>query len=270
MTDTAAFRLAGPTQSWGTPSHFDHKNTLPYPTLSGILGLLRAAHGIPRTAPSNEWAWMFNLGIAIRIDQPGHIRTDYHTINPRQKILADDEPLARFENTAQIPLGNGSPWKVGGTGSTKLTTRDYVHDAVYTLLITGPTPEITTLLDTVDNPTWTLSLGRKACVTGFPLTLGLVDHELVDAAHIVPAHRTAHNDAPGDTVNLTLHILNDPTQTITGTLPTINHDDRPTGSHALHPRQRNTRQVLTITAPTVTYPELLNWRTTHHPAHTPL
>lgn len=269
MTYTAAFRLAGPTQSWGTPSYFDHKDTLPYPTLSGVLGLMRAAYGIPRTAPISEWEWMLNLGIAVRIDQPGHIRTDYHTINPRKAVLANGEPFADHENTAQLPLGSGKPWKIGNAESTKVTTRDHLHDAVFTLFLTGTQAQTEELLTTIDNPTWALSLGRKSCVPAFPLALGITPGGPMYAASTVPAYRNAHTDTTEETADLTIHVLHDPTGLITGTLPAITHNDRPTGSHPLHPRLPLTRHVLAVTAPTTTDTGILTWRNQHHPLTTP-
>lgn len=37
--------LEGPLQSWGHDSQFDRRDTLPFPTLSGICGMLCAALG---------------------------------------------------------------------------------------------------------------------------------------------------------------------------------------------------------------------------------
>ncbi|MDW8358926.1 CRISPR-associated protein Cas5, partial [Thermus sp.] len=39
---TLLLRLQGPMQAWGTRSRFDQRDTWPYPTKSGVLGLLAA------------------------------------------------------------------------------------------------------------------------------------------------------------------------------------------------------------------------------------
>lgn len=38
-------RLAGPMQSWGEHSMFGERDTLPYPSRSGLIGMFAAAQG---------------------------------------------------------------------------------------------------------------------------------------------------------------------------------------------------------------------------------
>ena len=81
-------RLAGPLQSWGEHARFTRRDSLPYPTYSGLLGLARAALGHDRmgrdarTGLSIDERWLRRLTMAIRIDQPGRTLVDYHTVNP--------------------------------------------------------------------------------------------------------------------------------------------------------------------------------------------
>ncbi|NLE97041.1 MAG: type I-E CRISPR-associated protein Cas5/CasD, partial [Propionibacterium sp.] len=69
-------RLAGPMQSWGDSSRFTTRSTRREPTKSGVLGLLAAALGRPRTA---EIADLAGLRFGVRVDQPGKVMVDFQT-----------------------------------------------------------------------------------------------------------------------------------------------------------------------------------------------
>ena len=67
LAPTLALVLAGPSQSWGHQSLFTRRNTLPFPTKSGLVGLLAAAEGIDRHAPDHEErvAGLADLGVLV-------------------------------------------------------------------------------------------------------------------------------------------------------------------------------------------------------------
>src|SRR5690606_18495056 len=69
-------RLAGPLQSWGSAARFARRTTENAPTKSGVLGLLAAAEGRPRTADLSDLA---ALRFAVRLDQPGTRLRDFQT-----------------------------------------------------------------------------------------------------------------------------------------------------------------------------------------------
>jgi CRISPR system Cascade subunit CasD len=69
-------RLAGPLQSWGSAARFARRTTENAPTKSGVLGLLAAAEGRPRTADLSDLA---ALRFGVRIDQPGTRLRDFQT-----------------------------------------------------------------------------------------------------------------------------------------------------------------------------------------------
>ncbi len=70
-------RLAGPLQSWGEHSVFTHRDTLRYPTRSGVIGIFAAAEGRPRGEPLSDYD---ALRLTVRIDRPGTVIRDFHTI----------------------------------------------------------------------------------------------------------------------------------------------------------------------------------------------
>mgnify|MGYP001267725414 FL=1 len=80
-------RLEGPLQSWGLRARWSRRDTGPEPTKSAIIGLLGCAAGILRpdwrskVEPDRsleQWDRVLNFG--VRIDRPGMIETDYHTV----------------------------------------------------------------------------------------------------------------------------------------------------------------------------------------------
>jgi CRISPR system Cascade subunit CasD len=73
---TLMIRLCGPMQSWGVRSRYDYRDTWPYPTKSGVLGLLCAALGRDRHEPIDDLA---ALRMGVRVDRPGTLKVDYQT-----------------------------------------------------------------------------------------------------------------------------------------------------------------------------------------------
>src|ERR1700680_4262880 len=71
-------RLPGPMQSWGTRSRFSNRDTGLEPSRSGVIGLLCAALGRPRSAPLDDLS-PARLRMAGRGDREGPTARDYHT-----------------------------------------------------------------------------------------------------------------------------------------------------------------------------------------------
>jgi CRISPR system Cascade subunit CasD len=127
-------------QSWGTTSRFDQRDTGKEPSKSGVIGLLAAAMGIDR----ENWTDLeplTHLSMGVRHDRPGVPKRDYQTA---QDIISADH--SKIHKTA-------------------VTTRDYLADACFLVGLEG---EDVTLLNKIhaalQNPFWTLALGRKSCV----------------------------------------------------------------------------------------------------------
>lgn len=137
-------RLAGPLQSWGVQSRFAVRDTGREPSKSGVVGLLCAALGRPRSEPVDDLA---ALRMGVRVDQEGHILRDFHT--------AQDVLRAR-----------------GGTKDTEPSTRYYLTDARFLVGLAGDDLDLlVTLHAALHAPVWPLYLGRKACVPGEPVWL---------------------------------------------------------------------------------------------------
>ena len=79
---TLVLRLAAPLQSWGSASKFDIRRTHTEPTKSGVIGLLMAALGCPRDDDKTIHLLDSKLHMGIRVDRPGTIVKDFHTVHP--------------------------------------------------------------------------------------------------------------------------------------------------------------------------------------------
>ena len=147
-------RLAGPLQSWGEHSAFSERDTLAFPTRSGIIGLFAAAQGISRGQPLDRYA---PLTLTVRIDRPGRLLQDFHTTGgglPRDRT---------------VPTASGTR-RPAGTG-TVVTRRWYLSDAVFTVPAEGPRPLIEDIAAALRAPRWQPYLGRRSCPPDPPLVL---------------------------------------------------------------------------------------------------
>lgn len=160
-------RLAGPLQSWGDRSAFNRRETRPEPTKSGVLGLLAAAAGRAREHPLDDF---LPLRLGIRVDQPGTLLRDYHTVSDYR-----GRPLPQAGVSAKGIQKPTSPVK-----HTHVTTRYYLQDAVFLAAIAGPRDLLLTLHQALRGPAFPLALGRRSCPPTQPLSLGL--RNLVDLA----------------------------------------------------------------------------------------
>ncbi|MER5981524.1 type I-E CRISPR-associated protein Cas5/CasD [Streptomyces sp. NPDC001787] len=174
-TAVLLLRLAAPLQSWGDRSTFNRRETRPEPTKSGIIGLLAAAAGRSRYAALDDLA---DLGLGIRIDQPGSILRDYHTVSDYR-----GRPLPSAAVTAKGLQKPTSPAK-----RTHITQRFYLQDAVFLAAVEGPQELITTLGHAVRHPAFPLALGRRSCVPAQPLVLGRRTGSLEDVLRAEPWH----------------------------------------------------------------------------------
>lgn len=155
---TLLMRISAPLQSWGTQSNFSHRDTGREPSKSGIVGLLCAALGRPR---SESVVDLVELRMGVRVDRPGTILRDYHT------------------------AGQGGYYKVGGGigKNTILSERYYLADAKFLVGLEGDGALLAELWAALKQPTWFLFFGRKAFVPAERVWLpdGLCDDDLETA-----------------------------------------------------------------------------------------
>lgn len=150
--NTLLLRLAGPMQSWGTQSRFTVRDTGMEPSKSGIIGLLCAALGRPRSAPVADLA---ALRMGVRVDHEGSPRVDYHTAGGTHR-RGDGYGVAQ----------------VGGGVRTVVSRRYYLADADFLVGLESDDENVLLQLDrALAAPVWPLYLGRKSFVPGTPVRL---------------------------------------------------------------------------------------------------
>lgn len=139
--NTLLLRLSGAMQSWGVQSRFGVRDTGLEPSKSGVLGLVCAALGIPRSDDASL-AQLTRLRMGVRVDREGTLKVDYHT--------------------AQNVLKAG-----GGIKDTELSNRYYLADALFLVGLEGEDLDLLNRIQVaLRNPVWSLCLGRKAFVPG--------------------------------------------------------------------------------------------------------
>ena len=156
---TLLLQLVGPLQSWGTTSRFSERDTQLEPSKSGVIGLICAALGRGRSEPVDDLA---RLRMGVRMDRPGVLMRDYHTVQPPY-----------FKASGETERKDGV-----------VTVRFFLADAAFLVGLEG---EDRPLLERVHSalrwPRWHLYLGRKAFPPSLPLWLpdGLREEPLEEA-----------------------------------------------------------------------------------------
>lgn len=141
-----ALRLHGPMQAWGGPVIGDNRPTLPFPTRSGVLGLVAACMGVLRGNSERLIAIADGTRVHIRVDAPGTPLVDDQTIQ--------DNPSA------------------SSTRQTIQSKRTYLCDASFVaVVVPGPHVSVGEVARAVQFPVFSPFLGRRTCVPSTPLLI---------------------------------------------------------------------------------------------------
>ena len=153
--------LEGPLQSWGFDSKFDRRDTLQFPTKSGILGLVCSALGasgeqkefLAEMANLRQSVLAFsrsekNAGLIPFLRDFQMIGSGYNENDPWEKLLK----LKKNDG--------GSPTNNPGT---KLTYRYYLQDACFAVALEVPSGKVQDISDALQSPVYDVYLGRKSC-----------------------------------------------------------------------------------------------------------
>lgn len=151
-------RLAGPMQSWGTQSRFTVRDTGLEPSRSGVIGLLCAALGRPRSEPLDDD--FLSLKMAVRVDREGELHRDFHTAGGGRLAM---RPLTVGGRDYGVVKASGAK------GDTVVSSRDYLADADFLVAIAGERSLLSELNTALASPKWPLFLGRKSFAPGVPV-----------------------------------------------------------------------------------------------------
>jgi len=160
--------LEAPLQSWGHDSKFGRRDTLNFPTKSGILGLVCSALGaggaqaelLAEFAPLKQTVISFVRAVKTSSDalikrEREPLLRDFHMVGSGYD---DKDPWASL----LIPKTSEGKKAVGG--GAKMTYRYYLQDAVFAVLLEVPKTRVVSIIEALKSPTWDVYLGRKNCV----------------------------------------------------------------------------------------------------------
>lgn len=199
--------LEAPLQAWGHDSKFGRRDTLNFPTKSGVLGLLCCALGaggeqrelLAKLAPLNHTALSF---VRTKARTKGENQPDSQEREKceRELLLRDFHMVGSgydnedFWKTLLIPKTSEGKKAVGG--GTKITYRYYLQDACFAVAVETPDDMAEILKQALQNPVWDLYLGRKNCVpTDFIFRdVFLTQAEAIDAAKKLAQEKNLQED----------------------------------------------------------------------------
>jgi CRISPR system Cascade subunit CasD len=192
--------LTGPMQSWGVQSRFTQRDTGLEPSKSGVIGLLCAALGRPRSVPVDDLA---TLRMGVRVDQEGVLRRDYHTAGG----------VHRLGDTYGVISADGKGRRAA------VSNRYYMADAQFLVgLESSNDPLLEQLQAALQYPVWQLSLGRKAFLPsvppyleqgvfkGVPLQQALAGYRWPVAGELCPLRPAQGTTQPGQGLRLVLEL----------------------------------------------------------------
>jgi len=171
-------------QSWGIRSRWDVRDTGLEPTKSGVIGLFGCAMGLNRNDPELEQLDR-ELLFGVRIDRPGVVSTDYHTVKGYHRTAAG--AFKHSDGTAKTLVK-----AMEHDESTIVSPRDYIHDAVFLVGLELSPGRKQSISEALAAPHWPLYLGRKSCPPVRPLLDNTAEfNDLETALSCHPRHLRA-------------------------------------------------------------------------------
>ncbi|MBE0469986.1 MAG: type I-E CRISPR-associated protein Cas5/CasD [Methyloprofundus sp.] len=160
--------LESPLQSWGHDSKFSRRDSLNFPTKSGVMGLVCCALGAG--GEQKELLAEFS-GLSQTVISYARSRKQ----GEEEIIKLDREPLLRDFHMVGSGYDDKDPWqsllipktrdgKKAVGGGAKLTYRYYLQDAYFAVVLEVPNEKSEKITEALQTPVWDLYLGRKSCV----------------------------------------------------------------------------------------------------------
>ncbi|MCC7494927.1 MAG: type I-E CRISPR-associated protein Cas5/CasD [Fimbriimonadaceae bacterium] len=155
MPEFLVLRLEGPLQAWGDVALDPRRPTLPFPTRSGVAGLLANALGWRYRDAARLTALQDALWFAVREDRAPRVIEDFQTVDLN---------------------ASGTGWTAWGPekggDDTHILAKFYLADACFTLALTlraAAPVSLEELAAALASPARPLYLGRKCCPPAGPI-----------------------------------------------------------------------------------------------------
>lgn len=168
------FTLAAPQASFGRAGPVETRGSMPMPTRSALLGLLGASLGIRRDDATALDALASDVRFACRVERPGRLLRDYHTVQTPSQSLLKKAPHHTRRDELAFPASDLN---------TVLSTREYHEDFCATVgLRSNDVQSLSRYAQALTEPRFVLYVGRKACVPAWPLAPHVVAETQWEAA----------------------------------------------------------------------------------------
>jgi CRISPR system Cascade subunit CasD len=172
--------IEAPLQSWGADSKFGRRDTLPFPTKSGILGLVLCAMGA--SGPQNELLAKLSRGTLQIVSYVRSRRAK----EGGARVKVSGEPLLRDFHMVGSGYDDKDVWqkllipktsegKPAVGGGSKMTYRYYLQDARFAAILEVPGDMSDPINTALLNPVYDLYFGRKSCVPTERISQGSFD-----------------------------------------------------------------------------------------------
>lgn len=164
MSETLAFLIDAPLQSWGASSKFQRRDTESWPTKSALVGVLAAALGIDKNGSDEAILLAPYAALTFSVlrwpkQHPSLRLADFQTIGGGYDKT---DPVQKLHIPAKA--GDGSPF------GTVITRRTYLTDARFIALFQGDSATLQKAAAALLDPVWGIWFGRKTCIPATPLT----------------------------------------------------------------------------------------------------
>lgn len=153
-----ALWLEGPMQSWGFDSSFFRRDTLAFPTRSGVVGMLFAAAGLSGEQKEllAQMADCPQEVIAYHLPRAdAHRLMDFHTVG---NGYDDSDPWEKMHILKKTDGGKANK------GGSKLTYRYYLMDVKFGVVMACPDQFVNIFEEGIKDPIYDTYLGRKCCI----------------------------------------------------------------------------------------------------------
>jgi CRISPR system Cascade subunit CasD len=165
--------LEAPLQSWGADSKFNVRDTMQFPTKSGILGLILCSMGASGPRPN----LLSKLNNTIM-----HVISYTKNKFKKEIILDDFNVIGSGYNNEDMWQNLMMPKKAnndsdGKRESSKIILKKYLQNACFSVILEVPVELCNTICTSLQNPVYSLFLGRKNCIPTDIVFRGSFDNE---------------------------------------------------------------------------------------------
>jgi len=165
-------KLDGPMQAWGGHTFEDYRPSHPFPTRSGLLGLIGACLGLERRDSNSLETLANSVRFTVRRD-PSVTRQQADADGDRSVVCKPAIKLRDFHTVLEARRVDGKPGK-----NPIVSQREYLHDAVFSVAVGGTVGaafSLDAIAAALHRPRYTPFLGRRSCPIANPLFYSWVE-----------------------------------------------------------------------------------------------